>query len=340
MLYWSCLILFFYYYTIGLPHPVKSFSMSFTRFWWHQVISLPTKLVTYLHLQLVLSLCAWPIFYYWGLPLSPALLVGNLLFSPLLIATLLLSSGIFFTTLLHLPSGPLPFLLELITSCWWFILSQGSPTWLCVLAHPPQVYIILTPPLTYILLLIKPLSPKIRIYLFLLIFSVLGCVIPRCKGYGIARLPYKDKELTLLYYQTTGILIDDGTFGQRSSARSLITYQVVPYLYKHGITTLQTIVICKPSVQAYKTATLLIEAFPVQQIYLSVFSARFTNSGWHSWEELLRVAQQHHTEIYLVKKNQHITMGPERLAIEVLPKPIRKNNCYYRPLVVPSTANS
>ena len=57
-----------------------------------------------IYVQLYLSLMSSPILIYWGLPVSLASPLGNILFNPLLVVFLFFSSLLFFTELLHIPN--------------------------------------------------------------------------------------------------------------------------------------------------------------------------------------------------------------------------------------------
>lgn len=86
--------------------------------------------------QCILNAVSLPFLYWWHIPTPAMSLVGNLIHPPFLSATLLLSSFLFFATLLHLPTGPLPFLLTQTTSCWQWLLSLKVPALWIALSLP------------------------------------------------------------------------------------------------------------------------------------------------------------------------------------------------------------
>ena len=91
---------------------------------------LSSQLLTYFHTQLFITLISLPLLLSWGLPISLASIVGNLLFAPVLSAVLLLASLIFFGELFSLPTTLLTLIFEWITHGWFSLLTRGSPSWL------------------------------------------------------------------------------------------------------------------------------------------------------------------------------------------------------------------
>ena len=287
------------------------------------------SLQSYLHLQLCITLISWPFLYYWGLPLTPATLVGNLLFTPFLLIFLLLSSTLFFFELLSLPHWTAP-LLEALTSVWWYTLTTSNRSWLFICAHPPQWWIPCIPLITSILLCTR-ISQPLRIKLFLLLIVVSGIILPRTKGSSLTTISYFDNELTLLQSGTQGILIDPGIIGKRLSAQKQITFTLLPHLIKNGITHL-TVISAKPSIMVFRALSTLVESVPVDKIYIPSFTGTLKNNGWHSWEQLLRKAHQYHTEIVHVNKPHIIFLDTKRIIITPEEEITSRNNLIYHQL--------
>ena len=88
-------------------------------------------LVRSIQLQLYLTLISGPILVYWGLPVSVASPLGNILFHPLLTAFLFLSSLIFFCQILHIPHGIFVYALQKTSHSFHYLL--GS--WLTTMAY-------------------------------------------------------------------------------------------------------------------------------------------------------------------------------------------------------------
>ncbi len=305
--------------------------MYLKKLFYHQLSRLGPYLQSYLHLQLVITLTAWPLLYQAGLPLSPALFLGNLLFAPFLLLFLLLSSLLFFTELLSVPHWPLSSLLELLTTVWWYTLNSGHRSWLFVLTHPPHWVTIVLPLLVLASLLHKQLSRATRIYFFILLIVLAGYLIPRLQGETATQLRFLDKELTLYQSGSQGIIIDPGILGRRLSAPKQITFSLIPQLNKQGVTHLNLIV-AKPSIMVFKSLARLVESFPVGAIYLPSFTGTLKNNGWHAWEQLLKNTQQYQTKIILVTKPATISLGTKAITITPEKEPITRNNLTYHQL--------
>ncbi len=304
--------------------------MYLRRLFYHKLNRLGPSLQSYVHLQLCITLISWPFLYAWGLPITPATLIGILLFAPFLLIFLLLSSALFFFELLSLPHLPAP-LLEAFTSLWWYTLTTSNKSWIFLFTHPPQWWIILIPIITGILLCLR-IAQSLRIKLFLLLMIVSGILLPRTKRLSLTKLNYFDKELTLLQSGTQGILIDeDIILGRRLSAQKQITFTLIPHLIKNGITSL-TVIVAKPSIMVIKALNTLVESFPVQAIYLPSFTGTLKNTGWHSWEELLKKAQRYQTNIISVNKPYTVSLSSTVITITPANKLTSKNNLTYHQL--------
>ena len=304
--------------------------MYLRRLFYHKLNKVGPSLQSHTHLQLCISLISWPFLYYWGLPITPASLLGNLLFAPFLLIVLLLSSVLFLCELLLLPHWPAP-LLELCTSLWWYTLTTSNKSWIFFFAHPPQWWIHLIPIITVILLCIR-MKRLLRIKLYIILMILSGIILPRTKGTSFTTLNYFDKELTLLQSGTNGILIDeDIVLGRRLSAQKQITFTLIPHLTKKGITDL-TIIISKPSIMVFKALSTLVESFPVHTIYLPSFTGTLKNTGWYSWEKLLKKAQQHETTLIQVRNQYTLSLHSTTISITPANKPTKRNNLTYHQL--------
>lgn len=293
------------------------------------------SLQKYFQIQLFISLCSWPFLAAWGIPLSPASLVGNLLFAPVLSLFLLVSSLLFFTELLYLPNGILVYFLELITAVWHALLTLGNRSWLFTMGHPPFFLSGLLPAIAGTILLYKPFSAKQRIGVFLALYLCAGSVIPFIYSYRslVLTLPYYGKELTLIRSRRETALIDPGIIGRRISAVQHIRYTLLPFLIKNGITHLDTVIIAKPSHMVFKALSALVEGFPVQVIIMPTWQGTLPNRAWASWEQLLKQARRYNTEIRMVDTPLKNACG--RYTILAIPdkRLSRKNRCSYHELI-------
>lgn len=94
-------------------------------------------LVRSFQLQLYLTLISGPILVYWGLPISLASPIGNIVFHPLLTLFLFLSSLIFFCQILHIPHGICIYGLQKTSHLFHYLLGLGSQQWLMGFIKPP-----------------------------------------------------------------------------------------------------------------------------------------------------------------------------------------------------------
>ncbi len=306
--------------------------MNLRKLWYQKLTHTGRSLESYLHLQLLIMLFSWPFLQYWGIPVTPAALIGNLLFGPLLFLFLLLSSLVFIAELVYLSHWPISLLLEWLTSFWWYLLRSGSRAWLFYYAHPPTYVTWMLPIIAVGSLLLKHMSRATRIILFLCISILAGCIIPRLPIYSITSLDYFDKELTLDRHGTQAVLFDNGHLGRRLSASKQISFSVIPHLVRHGITHL-TLVLQKPSLMVFKAATRLIESFPVQTLYLPSFTGTLKNNGWYAWEQLQAAATKYQTCIILVSTPCTVSYGPYTVSL-VQTKEVTTNGLTYYPLMV------
>lgn len=93
-------------------------------------------IINYVVTQSVITCVSLPFLIAWGLPISLASPVGNLLFVPFISAFLLLSSFFFMMSLVATPPQILISALDLIADLWHRILMMGSPSWLISIPCP------------------------------------------------------------------------------------------------------------------------------------------------------------------------------------------------------------
>lgn len=298
-------------------------------------------LLTYLEIQLFITLCAWPFLQYWGLPISCASIIGNLLFAPFLTAFLFLSSLIFFCELLYLPYYPLLLLLEGVTQLWYPLLIASNRSWLFTLRHPPFLITLFLPLCTGIIIHSKPFkAPLHRITVLALFFFTAGFAIPLLVEHSTNKsvtLNYFDSALTIIRSGSTSILSDPGCLGRRLSAQKKVRYTLVPFLVNQGINSLTIVHVTRPSIMVFRALQTLITSFPVQQVYIPAWQgATLNNSGWAAWEQLLRCAQKHDTTLTLVDKAYTIQYGSQTYILTPKKKVTKRNGLHYHAITITS----
>ena len=309
----------------------EKLSISVVRF----LRTLSKSMLTYLRLQLFLTLCSWPILLHWGLPLSYASILGNLIFTPFLTLYLFLSSLLFFSELLHIPNGTVCLLLESLTTVWLFFLDFGKRSWLffCPLTSP--FLVILLPFLAACILMNKKWHAPFKsigalsliIISSIAFFKLTVVTIQEKKS-----IPCFDKSITLIQKGTAGLIYDPGCMGRRISAPSWVSYTLIPLLTKQGITTL-TVICEKPSVTTFRALTTLIESFTAPTLYLPFWTLSKKNSGWFAWAELLTAAQRSKTSIIRIDTKKTITLGNQTILLESQKEPLLKNGFRSYPLI-------
>ncbi len=290
---------------------------------------------TYLQIQLFISLCSWPFLAAWGIPLSPASLLGNLMFAPLLSLFLLVSSLLFFSELLSLPNRLLMYFLELITAFWHTILTLGNRSWLFTTAHPPFFLAVLLPGIAGAIMMYTPFSARQRITAFFVVYLCAGTIIPYVYSYSSTTLtlPYYNKKLTLIRSRRQTALIDPGIIGRRISAVQHIRYTLLPFLSTNGITHLDIVIIAKPSHMVFKALSALVESFPVHVIVMPSWHGTLTNRAWASWEQLLKKARRYDTDIRLCGAPLRSTCGIYHISVAHQKRLSRKNRFSYHELI-------
>ncbi len=293
-----------------------------------------SRFLIYLDIQLFISLCSWPLLAAWGLPLSPAGIIGNLLFTPFLSLFLLLSSLIFFCTLLALPHGVLIILLEAIASCWYLLLFQSSRSWLFIGAHPPFYLTLIVLGLGCALMLTRSLTQKKRILLLGSIYITCGFVVPRYSAQKetVLLLPYATQELKIVRSHSSTLVVDPGVLGRTLAAQQLIQYTLIPFLIQKSITHLDMLIVSKPSYMTFKALASLIQSFPLGTIYMPAWQGTWYNAGWASWENLLRKAQEQKTTIVLIHNNTTVTCGTYAVHLSLSPTLVKRNKLRYHEL--------
>lgn len=284
----------------------------------------PENLLRYLQLQLFITLFAWPILLYWGLPLSLASVFGNLIFGPFILLFLILSCAIFFTELLFIPNSLLIYLLEALTSCWSYVASFSDKSWLFKCQKPHIIIAIFIPIIACAIMQHKKLTSKyksiIALFGFILLISIY-LKIPANKK-EIFTIPCFEKEITIISYYNNHSLLDPGIIGRRISSINWVNFTLTPFLIKKGISSLKNIISLKPSSLVFKAITSLAKQFNVENIYLVTWQGKLNYSGWAAWQELLETVINNKINLIIIdtetininlEDNYNITLKPGKI---------------------------
>lgn len=295
-------------------------------------------LISYLHIQLFITLISLPILIYWGLPFSIASPVGNLIFTPFLTIFLLLSSVIFFCEIVNIPNILIITCLEYVTHAWIWLCNLGMRSWLIALAQPSLIFICAIPVIALTIVHYKKLQNRnyscaALLYLLLLLLGLL--TIAKNNAWKKINMSYYAGNLELLTVKQTHVLIDSGILGSSIAAPSHIEYNLIPALTKLGIGHLDYILCARPSLMTFKALVLLCRKLVIKKIFLPAWHGKLSNSEWQAWEDLLANCKKYQTDLVLIKDYRYEIIFSDGFKITLSSgKNIKKNNFYFTQLQV------
>ncbi len=233
---------------------------------------LKNYLLHYIQLQLFIVLVTLPIFVAWGIPLSFALPLSNLIFNPFLGIFLFISSFIFFTELWGLPNIFFITCLEITTKIWGWILQQAKPTWLVgfISLNP---YILAAVAVSPLLILHHkkfgiPVKSTVGFILMCGIFFIYATYISQPFTL-ITTINCCDEKIILIRHNNQTMLLDKGALGKKISNVSWIEYTLLPTLIKTcGTSTVDHLIVLKPGILLLDAAKQLVECTLVKNVYI------------------------------------------------------------------------
>ena len=190
-------------------------------------------LISFMQVQLFISLVSLPVLIAWGLPISIMSVIGNLIFSPLIGLFLLFASLIFFSELLSIPNSGLIYILEYITKIWIYCLSFGSKTWLIGIKENvlPLAMIIM---LFIVLALMHKKTVSKKIFININVLCIL--IITACHCFNTSNrsetIQCMKKNITLSYKDGAVYIKDHGGLGEKRNPESWILYTFIPTIIK------------------------------------------------------------------------------------------------------------
>ncbi|HSW76091.1 MAG TPA: hypothetical protein VLG50_03560, partial [Candidatus Saccharimonadales bacterium] len=194
-----------------------------------------------------------PLLTHWGLPVSYMSPLANLIFTPLLIVFLWVSCLFSICALMHLPCSWFVYLLDKITSLWHYLLSFARPQWLIGFGYQTLWISLFFCFLVFILYTyVKPTTKQAVCTLLIFWLFLIGARYSMQKN-----ILQKIGDLPLCALRINGkvYLIDDGALCSKQNFYNHIDYTILPELIKStGITSIDTLVLCKPSKRLAKIA--------------------------------------------------------------------------------------
>lgn len=206
-------------------------------------------LINFLLVQLFINLLTWPLFLYWGLPITPLSIVGNLMFSPFLTFFLIVSSLAVTCELLLMPNQIFFSLLELITKLWLWIIRLPTPDCMMTFITPPLILSLLAPLMATFIILSKKIKTKTqKIGALLCCYTLLMLLFSWHPKPTSIEVPYGTHTVTLRNDAGMLSLFDGGFSRRKSSINQWINYTLLPQLGKtFGRQTIDTVIIKKKS---------------------------------------------------------------------------------------------
>ena len=292
-----------------------------------------TALVRSIQLQLYLTLISGPILVYWGLPVSIASPIGNILFHPLLTAFLFLSSLIFFCQILHIPHAIFVLALQKTSRSFHYLLGFGSQQWLVGFAKPPLWTLVALPIATGLIFCYKKTRTPYRsigslLTLSFLFGAYLNYIANPCP---IASIACNQGHVSLVYTNKQVVLIDPGVLGARLAPSSWVEFTLVPTIIKMtGQTTIEHLIILQPSQLTFDAISALCNACRVKKIYMPLWHGSMTQGQKRSYAQLMESVKINNTQFIRIHSDTAIELGTEKLTLSPKQQTIKSKEMAYK----------
>ncbi len=254
-----------------------------------------------------------PILIAWGLPLSLASPVGNLIFLPFLTLFLFISANIFFLELLRLPNEWFIYALEKITTLWLWLINFGSSSWLISFAKPSLGLLVLIPTSALSILYYKKINTlalnSAALFILLLIISVFLKYQTNTAQNALLEIPCNNGFLTVLKKDKSLTIIDPGVLGRKISTPSWIEFTLLPTLNQHfGSNAITNLVILQPSIMTFECIEIICQLCAVKNFYMPNWQGNTDKKLLRSYGFMRRALEKNKTIIKrLQKKTTSIT---------------------------------
>jgi len=289
-------------------------------------------LVRSIQLQLYLTLISGPILAYWGLPVSIASPLGNILFHPLLTAFLFLSSLIFFCQILHIPHSIFVYALQKTSHSFHYLLSLGAQQWLMGFAKPPLWTLLALPIATGLIFCCKKTRTPYRSIGCLLALSAVFGLYLKYTSYPIpvTSIACNRGHINLLYTDNQTILIDPGVLGARLSSSSWVEFTLIPTIIKMtGQTTIEHLIILQPSQLTFDALSALCNACHVKRIYMPLWTGTMTQGQKRSYAQFMQSVKDNKIQLVRIKTEMVLEIGSSTLTLTPQAKTIKSKEIAY-----------
>lgn len=222
-------------------------------------------LANFLELQLVITLMSLPILIAWGLPISYMSPLSNLIFTPLLILFLWIACIFAICALAGIPCSIFATILDQLTRLWMWLLSFSKPCWLLGFSKSTHAYSIVICFLIIALYTYKKPTTKKAIMMLLALCSIM--LIARWHFMKNVYQNLNGMPMIAIRLNNKNYVIDHGALCLKQNFYNHIDYTIIPSLIKQtGITTIDTLVLCKPSKRLAKIALQFCKQMNVKKI--------------------------------------------------------------------------
>lgn len=275
------------------------------------------NLVSFIHLQLFISLISLPILLAWGIPFSLLTFAGNFLFAPILTFFLLLSSLIFFCQLLAIPNGIFIYFLEKLDAGWVWFMNHAAHNALIGFAQPPLWVILLIPCCALLILHHKAVNTHLKgIFCFSSLFLVIALYLKffAYPGVMIDTIDCNGKKVPIITYHNQITLIDNGIIGRRLSAPSWLEYTLSSYLIKKGgYTHIDHFVVPYINKTIFEALISFLQKMPIKNLYIPFWQGKLPLKHWQSYKTLVQTCKQKNCTLHRLNsyKKTTITFTPD-----------------------------
>jgi len=255
---------------------------------WRAIIP---RIITFIHLQVFLTLISMPILIAWGLPLSMLSPLGNLIFGVPLALFLFISSLIFFCEILCIPNGFFIRILDHIATWWTWIMSGNYKGTLVGFSRPHLIILMAIPASAFIIMQLRYTHLKNYTACILSIVLIVSCISLKIKDrYACTSMEITCHKgsVTILKSAKEITVVDPGYIGSTASGSTWVTYTLIPEIIKHsGTLTIDHLIILQLGNATLEALTPLCDKMTVKKLYLPRWTGKLNNKGWHNYKKLI-----------------------------------------------------
>lgn len=288
-------------------------------------------LIDFLNIQLFITLISLPIFISWGISISVISLFSNIICSPFLTLHILLSSLIFLCALFGAPCIPALWLLEHISNLWLFVLHYIPETTQYGFAQISWINkcIIILVSLTILHTKRYTKHKKILLYTCLLASIIAYAEYKKRSLNTIIPIECFNGQVQLIATHNHCIIIDPGFIGQRLSSPAWAEHTLLSTITKEtGHTTIDALIILRPTLFTFKALELLCKKRAVHTIYIPHCKEHNNTALTSATAQFLTIASNYKCIVTFFDVDQKITIFPN-IVLSTANRVYKKNNTLF-----------